>query len=285
MTYIVKAERPLDPNILAILATLQAVATDLGFSYFLVGATARDVLMTHVFGLEVQRATHDVDFAVALEDWPSFDALKRKLLDTGDFESADGRNHLLRYKPWEFNNAYPLDLIPFGGVEHKSKEIAWPPDMDVVMNVTGYAEALKSALQVDVGNKLVVPVISIPGLAVLKLLAWNDRGLDNNKDAKDLFFLLSCYADAGNAERLYGEAFSTLEACGFDPSLAGARLLGHDARLILEASSRRAILDVLDDTAKRERLIAHMLPDRLASPEKAAQLIEQFEQGINSPDL
>lgn len=64
MSIIVKAERPLDPNILAILATLQAVATDLGFSYFLVGATARDVLMTHVFGLEVQRATHDVDFAV-----------------------------------------------------------------------------------------------------------------------------------------------------------------------------------------------------------------------------
>lgn len=179
--------------------------------------------MTHVFGLDVQRATHDVDFAVALADWPSFDALKRKLLDTGDFESADGRQHLLRYKPREFNNAYPLDLIPFGGVEHKSKEIAWPPDMDVVMNVTGYAEALKSALQVEVGNKLVVPVISIPGLAVLKLLAWNDRGLDNNKDAKDLFFLLSCYADAGNGDRLYGEAFSIIGRMRVRPWLGGSQ--------------------------------------------------------------
>ena len=220
MAYTVKAERPLDPTTLAILARLQAVAAELGFSYFLVGATARDVLMTHVFGLDVQRATHDVDFAVALADWPSFELLKNKLLETGDFDAADGRQHLLRYQSQEFGNAYPLDLIPFGGVEHKSHEIAWPPDMNVVMNVTGYAEALTSALQVNVGNELIVPVISIPGLAVLKLLAWNDRGLENNKDAQDLLFLLSRYVEAGNDARIFDEAFPILEACGFDASLA-----------------------------------------------------------------
>lgn len=97
--YALRAERPLNPNILAILGALHAVTTKLRFPYFLVGATARDVLMTHVFGLEVQRATHDVDFAIALEDWRSFDALKSALLGTGDFEPADGRMHLLRYKP------------------------------------------------------------------------------------------------------------------------------------------------------------------------------------------
>lgn len=278
--YAVRTDRPLKPEILNILKALQAVTAKLGFSYFLVGATARDVLMTHVFGLEVQRATHDVDFAVALEDWRSFDALKSELLGTGDFEPADGRMHLLRYKPQEFENAFPLDLIPFGGIEQKPHEIAWPPDMDVVMNVTAYAEALKSALHVDVGNGLVVPVISIPGLAVLKLFAWNDRGLSENKDARDLFFLLSRYADAGNAGRLYDEAFPILEACGFDPSLAGARLLGQDASLILEEHSRLALMAVLKDPGKRDKLIIQMLPDRLASSETALALIEQFEQGI-----
>lgn len=278
--YAVRTDRPLNPNILAILSALHAVTAKLGFSYFLVGATARDVLMTHVFGLEVQRATHDVDFAVALEDWRSFDALKSELLGTGDFEPADGRMHLLRYKPQEFNNAFPLDLIPFGGIEQKPHEIAWPPDMDVVMNVTAYAEALKSALPVDVGNGLVVPVISIPGLAVLKLFAWSDRGLAENKDARDLFFLLSRYADAGNTGRLYDDAFPILEACGFDLSLAGARLLGQDASLILEEHSRQAILSVLKEPRKRDRLIIQMVPDRLASSETALALIEQFEQGI-----
>ncbi len=88
----------------------------------------------------------------------------------------------------------------------------------------------------------------------------------------------------GMATVYTAKRFLLLEGCGFDPGLAGARLLGHDARLILEESSCRAILDVLDDAAKRARLIIHMLPDRLASPDKAAQLLEQFEQGINSPD-
>jgi len=69
--YAVRADRPLNPETLAILEKLHTVATRLGFSYFLVGATARDVMMTHVFGLDVQRATHDVDFAVTLEDWRS----------------------------------------------------------------------------------------------------------------------------------------------------------------------------------------------------------------------
>jgi len=283
--YAVRADRPLNPETLAILEKLHTVATRLRFSYFLVGATARDVMMTHVFGLDVQRATHDVDFAVTLQDWPSFDILKNALLVTGDFAPADGREHLLHYKPQEFQNAFPLDLIPFGGVEHKPHEISWPPDMSVVMNVTGYAEALKSALPVDVGNGLVVPVISIPGLAVLKLFAWNDRGLSNNKDARDLFFLLSQYAEAGHTSRLYDEAFAILEECGFDPSLAGARLLGHDARLILEDASRQAVLAILSDATKRDRLIIHMLPDRLASSETAAALLEQFEQGIGTPSL
>lgn len=281
--YAIRADRPLNPDILAILAALHAIAAKLGFSYFLVGAMARDVLMTHVFGLEVQRATHDVDFAIALEDWPSFDTLKSDLLATGDFAPANGRQHLLYYKPQEFGKAYPLDLIPFGGVEHGSHEIAWPPDMDVVLNVTGYGEALRSALQVNVGNGLVVPVISIPALAAIKLLAWNERGLSDNKDAEDLFFLLSRYADAGNHDRLYDEAFAMLEACGFDTGLAGARLLGHDSRQILNEHSRQAIIDVLNDTTKRDRLIIHMLPNRLGSTAAAAQLLEQFDYGINSP--
>lgn len=283
--YAIRADRPLNPDILAILGALSTVAAKLGFSYFLVGATARDVLMTHVFGLEVQRATRDVDFAVALEDWSSFDTLKNELLRTGDFAVAEGREHLLRYKPYAFQNAYPLDLIPFGGIEHRSHEISWPPDMSVVMNVTGYREALHSALQVDVGSGLVVPVISVPALAAIKLLAWNERGLENKKDAQDLFFLLSRYADAGNTDRLYGDAFPVLEACGFDPGLAGARLLGHDARQMLEDGSRQAIIDILGDAAKRDRLIIHMLPDRLTSSGMTAELLDQFEGGFTSAAL
>ena len=53
--------------------------------------------------------------------------------------------------------------------------------MATVMNVAGYAEALEHAIQVDVGGGLVVNVVSIPALAALKILAWNDRGLKTTR--------------------------------------------------------------------------------------------------------
>jgi hypothetical protein len=154
--YTIRPDKPVNPVLLDILSGIQAVTGALGCEYLLVGATARDMLMTHVFGLESRRATHDVDFAIALDDWARFDALKAALVATGSFAPAADRVHLLHYKPAEYGHAFPLDLIPFGGVEQEAHRIVWPPDMNVVMSVVGYAEALASALDVDAGHGLIV---------------------------------------------------------------------------------------------------------------------------------
>lgn len=278
--YTIRADRPVHPVILEILASVRALTQKLNYSYLLVGATARDILMNHVFGIASRRATHDVDFAIALEDWASFQLLRTTLLESGDFGPADNTVHQLYYRPGQHGNAYPLDLIPFGGIEREAHQIAWPPDMNVVMNVTAYAEALESALEVDVGNGLMVHVVSIPALAALKLLAWNDRGLKDNKDAQDLFFLLEHYHDADNHDRLYNEALELLEACGFDLTAAGAALLGYDTRTSLNENSRQALLAVLADPRKRDRLIVHMTRTTRAEPETAIALLNEFEHGL-----
>jgi predicted nucleotidyltransferase len=283
--YTIRADRPLDPVILEILGAVGALAQERNYTYLLVGATARDMLMSHVFGIESMRATHDVDFAVALEDWDSFDLLRNALVESGGFAPAENRAHLLYYRPSEHGKAYPLDLIPFGGVEREPHQIAWPPDMSVVMNVTAYAEALESALEVDVGNGVIVRVASIPALAALKLLAWNDRGLQDNKDAQDLFFLLQHYHQAGNHDRLYGDAYVLLEACDFDVTHAGAALLGYDAGVSLHEKSRQSLLAVLADPRKRDRLIVHMTRPAGAAPETAARLLDEFERGLHLKKL
>jgi predicted nucleotidyltransferase len=66
------ANRPLDPVTFAVLKALHLIAEKHNVGYFLIGATARDILMTHVFGIEAGRATRDVDFAIAVEDWQQF---------------------------------------------------------------------------------------------------------------------------------------------------------------------------------------------------------------------
>jgi hypothetical protein len=49
----------------------------------LVGAAARDVLLVHVHGVPLLRATEDTDVAVAVRDWDSFLALRQSLIDSG----------------------------------------------------------------------------------------------------------------------------------------------------------------------------------------------------------
>lgn len=58
----VKPETPLAPILLTLIRTLDRVARQLNIPYFVIGATARDILMEHVYGLSTACATRDIDF-------------------------------------------------------------------------------------------------------------------------------------------------------------------------------------------------------------------------------
>jgi predicted nucleotidyltransferase len=62
-------------------------------------------------------------------------------------------------------------LVPFGELQVDKQTLAWPPEMDV-MTVTGFEEALRAAVEVELAANLMVKVASLPGLAILKLFAW-----------------------------------------------------------------------------------------------------------------
>ena len=278
--YTIQGNRPLNPVTFIVLKTLHEIAAKETTSYFLIGATARDILMTHVFGIDAGRATRDVDFAIALEDWSQFETIKQAFIGSGNFRAATNEAHRLFYQPDTYETAYPLDLIPFGKIASSKNTIAWPPDMATVMNVAGYTEALEHALQVDVGGGLVVNVVSIPALAALKILAWNDRGLEDNKDAQDFLFLLRHYHEAGNIDRVYDDALSVMESCGYQIELAGAVLLGYDTGLILEQDASQAVLAVLESAVKRDRLVVHMGRAFNIDSSVPAGFVDQFERGL-----
>ena len=64
------------------------------------------------------------------------------------------------------------------------------------------------------------------------------------RDAADIHTLLKEYGDAGNEDRLYGEELNVLEAEGYDFELAGARLIGRDAALVISPDTNR-VRDIL----------------------------------------
>jgi predicted nucleotidyltransferase len=187
--------RPLDPIVLTILQAVKRATLESGIVTMVVGATARDILLTHVFGLPVQRATADIDFAIAVKDWKQFDQLKNTLTRMDGFYASKKLQSRLYYNG-KLDNAevkYPLDLVPFGDIEQTNHSIAWPPDMAVMMNVTGYTEVLAASEEVEVAPGQTVRVASLAGLIILKLFAWIDRGRENAKDAKDIYQIMLNY--------------------------------------------------------------------------------------------
>jgi len=279
----VAPERPVDPLAIEILKQVDRVAQELGLEYFVAGATARDILLSGVFGLDTGRGTRDVDLAIAVGGWPQFEAVKRRLVETGAFASDEHVIHRLFHLREPGRRSYPLDLIPFGPIEEPTNEIAWPPDRSIVMNVAGYREALAAAPPVEIQPGFVVRVVSLPGLAILKLFAWADRGAGDPRDAIDLVTLLRQYSEAGNEDRLYGAEIEILETLRYDLGLAGPRLLGRDAARITGPTTRNQILALLDDAGRWGKLLGDMArafrgaEDPIA---KAEALIVQFKEGL-----
>jgi predicted nucleotidyltransferase len=266
----VRPERPLSPIIVEILRAVADEAERQGIDIMLVGATARDILLQHVFGLEEGRATYDVDFAVAVKDWEQFDALKAALVAGGRFKDDGRMQQRLYYKGGQGDLDYQIDLVPFGDIAGAASEIAWPPDMKIIMNMAGYDEVLKAAELVELEPGFVVKVVSLAGFAVLKIIAWSDRGRGNAKDVHDLFHLMDNYAGAGNANRVYDEQ-DAIEAADYDPDLAGVYLLGKDiARL-----ASKATLDLLRQIIERDfhRLAIEMIKSR-RSLDDVQELVE-----------
>ncbi len=277
-----KAERPVDPTAQRVIAGVLQAAQALGFPLLLVGATARIILLENVHGLSPGRATRDVDFAFALDHWKQFDELKKYLVQNSHCEADSKITQRLYMKLDGVERPYKVDLIPFGGIEHEPNRIAWPPDKSFVMNVAGYQDALSAAVRVEIAEGTIINVASLPGIAILKVFAWADRGHEDPKDALDLASLLGDYHMAGNLDRIYGDATAALEAVGYDIELAGAWLLGRDAACMAMPQTLAGLVDILNGD-KRQRLLENMartFRGRDDPVEYATRLLEQFSSGL-----
>jgi len=273
----VKPEIPIDPNVLAVLEHVHLAAKALGIEYLMIGARAIDIQLHNVHGLPTFNPTNDTDFAVALENWKQFEALKNTLIKTGDFTPDRLNTHRLDYL-----GTSPVDLVPFGGLEEPPGAIAWPADPSVVMTVRGFSEINSAAEKIAIpGHSVILRAASLPGLAVLKLFAWNDRR--ETRDAWNIAALLQNYHAIIGDTRLFLDE-TLLRSVAYDTVRAGAAILGKDAAGILRQSTLSAAQGILLGN-KRNNLIAQTASglsavdqdDRLSTAEG---LLTAFQAGF-----
>ena len=265
----------IDPASLALFETLSEAAGSLGVPFFVVGATARDLIFELGHGLPSRRTTNDKDFGVRVASWGEFEKLKESLFTSGQFKPTKEVHQLL------YRGELLIDILPFGGIADANGEIRWPPDEDVAMSMVGFEDAYRAALKVRVraSPPLDILVASTPGLAIMKLVSWADRPQDRVRDAGDLVHILENYLDVGNRERLFEEHMDLVDIAGFDYVRTGARLLGRDIASIGNPETIGRIREILaKETADQGqyRLIQDMMAGRGAALEERENRFEEL---------
>lgn len=222
---------------------INQVTNDLGISYMVVGATARDLVLHHGYGAPVKRATTDIDFGMQVESWAVFEKLKNTLIEN-NFQAGKFEHQLTSPKGTK------VDIVPFGALEDKESNIQWPPKGDFEMSVLGFREAHDHAVNVIIQQNPVVeiPVVSPQGLALLKIIAWSDRERKiREKDAQDMKYLLEAYEKVhGVSDRIYGD-IELMDKYEWDLSLGSAHMLGVDSALISGKDTKQLVLTIFLD--------------------------------------
>ena len=230
-----------DPILIGLLTCVASVANELEIPFFVVGATARDLILRDGFGIVPGRATRDIDLGFSVSSWDQYAKLKDALAATGQFESI-GKNQRM-----SFQNMAMLDVLPFGEIVDSDCKIKWQPHEDTELNLIGFNEAYANAIPVTISSEpfVEVKIASAAGLVLLKIFAWNDRR-PGSKDAIDLGILIRSYLLVGNEARLWDEHDDLLQDENFDYEVAGAHILGRDLAHICQKSTRDKILEILD---------------------------------------
>jgi len=269
--------------VVTVCGPIAALAKEHNIECFVIGATARDTIMSDYYGLAVRSVTKDVDFGVGVSSWDQFQELTKGLIKNQVFRAGDVP-HQFYYKDTNIR----VDIVPFGELASENQMIVWPPENAMVMSVCGYEDAYACSINVLLRRspRLEMRFASPVGLIILKLVAWDDNPMLRKKDAEDILYILSSYLDLNNRKRLIESHGELLDECEFDDIYLGARLLGRDISQVVQDDTKdqlRRILNRESDKSGRLRLVSDMRAGSMLeiSAESRVNALRQILLGLD----
>lgn len=242
MSYNISSKEFQDPLLKPILQKLSDYFSKQKIRFYVIGATARDIIL-NIHGERAQRATRDLDIAIAISDWDAYESVERGIVNIEGFKKDKNQKQRFMYL-----DVFPIDIVPFGEIRKMSDKIFWPPDESVALTVLGFEEVQNSTEKIIIDESLTIEVASLDGIFVLKLFSWTDRHLENNKDADDIAIIINNYLNI-NEKRAIGEHYNDIYLSdNFSTNKAGAKLLGIDVAKMLtnNPETRQKIIDILE---------------------------------------
>jgi predicted nucleotidyltransferase len=206
----------------SVFVALERVMTLHNMDFYLIGAQSRDVWTNHLS--VAKRTTYDIDFAVYVPDQSAWEGISRQLVENENFR----RDPIQPYR--FYHDGMMLDLVPFGGLEKDGEVILENPHME--LSVYGCTEVTAGARTLSEKYK----VITLPGLCVMKLIAYNEKPDRRQKDWDDFLLVLSNYGDIAG-EELFAGQYDDLMNSEFEFPIASARMLGRHIQAIVNKNA------------------------------------------------
>jgi len=260
---------------------LEKVFAQFGISYYLVGANARDVQL-YKKGIKPSRGTADIDFAIMIPDFETYNAVFETLCTMG-FRKATESFRLYFEKT---NTA--IDLMPYGEIEQEYTVTFI--DRELTLSVLGFKEVGEKTERFQPENEnFTIPVSPVEGILILKLVAWIEKPETRIKDLEDISFLLKhgwdLYEDEAYADHL--DLFDD----DFEQTKTAARIIGRKMRPILEQNSKlhQTIVMVLENSIatkqKAENPEIQLAQSMNKTIEEIQHILSLILQGINDKPL
>lgn len=271
MSYKISSEKIDHPLLKPLLEELIPFFEQQGVKFFVIGATARDIIL-EINGEQSGRRTQDIDIAITIDKWEQFEKISVELTKLDSFTKDNNQQQRFLYL-----NEFQLDIVPYGAIMGENDKIYWPPDQTFAMNVLGYNEAQKETISITLDDKIEFEVVTLIGIVLLKIVAWKDRNHKGNKDADDLVFIMKNYLNI-NDERAATKHYEDVYVIeNYTELKASASLIGIDLKELVKDNTK--LLDFLINTliVEIEKKETSVLLNQMIETHKTSHFDELYE--------
>lgn len=184
------------------------------------------------------RQTNDLDISVSV----SVDELPVWIAKLPGF-----RRHPQREHEWLGPGDVKLDILPAGQAALEAGEIVWPRSQ-ARMSVIGFRLAFEQRQPIRIAPRLIWDVAPLSVLGLLKMVAYQDRPGERERDLEDLAHTMEHYLPAGDPRRFSEDVV----AAGVDYHRTSAYVFGRELGALVNPAER-AVVDAFLARVRNER--------------------------------
>lgn len=247
---------------------------DLAIEFFIVGAIARNIW--YVSNDENSRGTKDIDFGIYISDVKQYNDLRALLKEKYNYaESIENAFCLIT------PDGKQIDLLPFGEIEKEGQVLIEGKGL-TRLNLDGFKEVFEfGAQEVKIGDET-YKSCSIPGVMILKLIAYDDRPDMRMKDITDINSVCQNYPSL-ESDFIWSNHFD-LYGGDLDHEEVGIIVLGREMKKLVNNNKKLAsrLIRIMDEAIEeKSSLLRLMIQDSgTETIAKKKSIIEKLKLGF-----